>query len=83
MPDRWDRKTDYNCGSCMYCVPKSQDEGRCRRHAPALQGYPVVYLRDDWCGDHKLGTNPVASSKAGYSIPYQQSPETNVTRGES
>jgi len=27
--------------------------GRCRRHAPTMSGYPVVYPVD-WCGDHKL-----------------------------
>lgn len=27
--------------------------GRCRRHAPTMNGYPVVY-ETDWCGDHKL-----------------------------
>lgn len=27
--------------------------GRCRRHAPALNGFPVVFVKD-WCGDHKL-----------------------------
>ena len=27
--------------------------GRCRRHAPKLGGYPVVFSHD-WCGDHKL-----------------------------
>ena len=27
--------------------------GRCRRHAPTMNGYPVVY-ENDWCGDHKL-----------------------------
>ena len=27
--------------------------GRCRRHAPKLGGYPVVFS-NDWCGDHKL-----------------------------
>jgi len=27
--------------------------GRCRRHAPSMNGYPVVFP-DDWCGDHKL-----------------------------
>jgi hypothetical protein len=27
--------------------------GRCRRHAPTMSGFPVVY-EDDWCGDHKL-----------------------------
>ena len=32
--------------------------GRCRRHAPTLQGYPAVF-GDDWCGDHKLDENAV------------------------
>lgn len=27
--------------------------GRCRRHAPTMSGYPVVF-ENDWCGDHKL-----------------------------
>jgi hypothetical protein len=27
--------------------------GRCRRHAPTMNGYPAVF-EDDWCGDHKL-----------------------------
>lgn len=27
--------------------------GRCRRHAPTLNGFPAVY-GTDWCGDHKL-----------------------------
>ena len=31
--------------------------GRCRRHAPTMNGYPVVHLTD-WCGDHKLGLAP-------------------------
>lgn len=30
--------------------------GRCRRHAPTMNGYPVVFS-DDWCGDHKLDEN--------------------------
>jgi len=33
--------------------PKNYDLGRCRRHAPSLRGWPVVY-NTDWCGDHKL-----------------------------
>lgn len=32
--------------------------GRCRRHAPTMNGYPVV-LEMDWCGDHKLDENKV------------------------
>lgn len=27
--------------------------GRCRRHAPTMNGYPVVF-ETDWCGDHKM-----------------------------
>jgi hypothetical protein len=27
--------------------------GRCRRRAPTMNGYPVVF-EADWCGDHKL-----------------------------
>jgi len=32
--------------------------GRCRRHAPTMNGYPVVFELD-WCGDHKLDENAV------------------------
>ena len=27
--------------------------GRCRRHAPTMSGWPVMF-QTDWCGDHKL-----------------------------
>jgi hypothetical protein len=27
--------------------------GRCRRHAPTMNGFPAAWS-DDWCGDHKL-----------------------------
>ena len=30
--------------------------GRCRRHAPTMQGYHAVF-GNDWCGDHKLDEN--------------------------
>jgi len=32
--------------------------GRCRRHAPSMGGYPVVYPAD-WCGDHRIDENKV------------------------
>lgn len=32
------------------------DLGRCRRHAPSMNGYPVVFV-NDWCGDHKIDEN--------------------------
>jgi hypothetical protein len=27
--------------------------GRCRRHAPTMNGFPATF-EADWCGDHKL-----------------------------
>ena len=63
--DRWDRKTNFGCNSCMFFVPKRHgefslavDDGRCRRNAPTLKGFLVVFI-DDWCGEHKLGSNPI------------------------
>jgi hypothetical protein len=52
--DRWkNRSADMRCHSCMHYVSKIGDRGRCRRHAPTLGGWPVVF-ETDWCGDHKL-----------------------------
>lgn len=56
--DKWDQVTGYCCGSCRYYSPKDDKIGRCRRNAPSMAGFPVVYPLDDWCGDHKIGTNP-------------------------
>lgn len=43
-------------------VTKEEDHrgavGRCRRHAPTMNGFPVVF-EIDWCGDHKLDENKV------------------------
>ncbi len=56
--DPWKhRSAGMRCRTCLYFVPKVSDAGtalgRCRRHAPTLSGYPVVF-QTDWCGDHKL-----------------------------
>ena len=53
--DPWaNRDEGMQCKTCMYFVRKgSSDVGRCRRHAPTMKGYPVVFV-NDWCGDHKL-----------------------------
>jgi hypothetical protein len=61
--DNWiHRSQGMRCNTCMYYVPKPMAEmakhqsptvGRCRRHAPTMSGFPVVYV-NDWCGDHKL-----------------------------
>jgi hypothetical protein len=62
MNDPWrHRSENMSCKTCMYFVGKpithdpNEDPqiGRCRRHAPTMGGFPVVY-RSDWCGDHKL-----------------------------
>ncbi|MCC6989937.1 MAG: hypothetical protein IT181_13110 [Acidobacteria bacterium] len=58
--DPWaHRSAGMRCASCMWFVPKKGavvDLGRCRRHAPTITGYPVVFS-SDWCGDHKLDEN--------------------------
>ena len=58
--DNWADLSTYCCASCRFYVSKDDAKGRCRRHAPTMDGYPVVYP-SDWCGDHKLGTNPSRS----------------------
>jgi hypothetical protein len=53
--DPWvHRSARMKCETCMWYAPKKNDIGRCRRHAPTLNGYPVVIGSADWCGDHKL-----------------------------
>ena len=60
--DPWKhRSSGMRCRSCMWSVMKEVPEGckivgRCRRHAPTMNGYPVIFA-DDWCGDHKLDEN--------------------------
>ena len=56
--DSWQhRSVSMQCSSCMWYVAKAGSGrtvlGRCRRHAPTMNGYPVVFPTD-WCGDHKL-----------------------------
>lgn len=65
--DPWvHRSAGMKCRTCMWFVGKepqaltvtvkSHEVGRCRRHAPTMGGYPVVYMTD-WCGDHRLDEN--------------------------
>lgn len=59
MLDPWVHRSEYmRCSSCMWFVPKAGSRilGRCRRRAPIMNGYPVVFPTD-WCGDHKLDEN--------------------------
>jgi Pyruvate/2-oxoacid:ferredoxin oxidoreductase delta subunit len=66
--DPWvNRLEGMRCKKCIWFVPKkpteghighanSYDVGRCRRHAPTMNGYPVVFV-NDWCGDHRIDEN--------------------------
>jgi hypothetical protein len=67
--DPWKhRSSGMRCSTCIWFVPKLSDAsvrpvnhsiiGRCRRHAPTMGGYPVVFSTD-WCGDHRLDENKV------------------------
>lgn len=52
--DNWEhRSVGMKCKTCMWFVDKKAPVGRCRKHCPTLQGFPVVF-EDDWCGDHKI-----------------------------
>jgi len=63
--DPWkQRSKGMVCATCMFFVIKVTDQphvktlGRCRRHAPTMNGYPAVF-ENDWCGDHKLDENKI------------------------
>ena len=63
--DNWKhRSSNMSCLTCMWFVPKITHRaqmydrviGRCRRNAPTMSGFPVVYA-NDWCGQHKIDEN--------------------------
>lgn len=59
-PDPWAHRSErMRCRTCMWYAAKGDADsqlGRCRRRAPSMNGYPVVFA-SDWCGDHKLNEN--------------------------
>ena len=61
MTDNWLDKSSFKCETCMWYVSKKSVAGRCRRHAPTMNGYPVVYS-SDWCGDHKIDHMKLAAT---------------------
>ena len=78
--DNWKNRGDgIVCNCCMFYVPKEKPDavmvsgyvetsiGRCRRHAPTLEGYPAVYI-SDWCGDHKMNTEHIMVEGADISV---------------
>jgi len=63
--DPWKHRSEgMRCTTCIWFVAKESNRlkdrehevGRCRRHAPSMGGYPVVF-GGDWCGDHRLDEN--------------------------
>jgi len=62
LGDPWmHRSQGMRCRTCMWWVEKLTTVepgergpvGRCRRHCPTMNGFPVVFA-SDWCGDHRL-----------------------------
>lgn len=86
MTDPWKHRSEgMRCKTCMWFAPKEQtiqvqpevkvtNLGRCRRHAPTMNGYPVVFV-NDWCGDHKLNENTIN--------PEQRSVSAEISGGEA
>ena len=67
--DNWiHRSRGMKCQTCIWYMPKAifddetdkpmQTIGRCRKKAPTMDGWPVMFPTD-WCGDHKLDENKV------------------------
>jgi len=65
--DNWIcRSKGMRCETCIWFTPKGrfnseetkpqQGLGRCRKRAPTMNGWPVMFI-DDWCGEHKLDEN--------------------------
>ena len=68
------RSAGMQCSTCIWFVSKrkypeqelkrdtaedgNRVVGRCRKHAPSMGGYPVVFS-NDWCGDHRLDENKI------------------------
>ena len=64
--EKWKhRSKEMKCKTCMWlsikpnAIENENKVGRCRRHSPSMNGYPVVYTNNDWCGDHKLDENKI------------------------
>jgi|GEM_PF-4183626 len=59
-PDPWKHRSDgMRCKTCMWWLRKGGTRiGRCRRRAPAMSGFPVMF-EHDWCGEHRLDETKV------------------------
>ncbi len=69
LRDNWPTHGEtHTCKFCAFYVQKAEGpSGRCRRHAPTMAGFPVVYPSDS-CGDHKLDNEAVRFATAVKSV---------------
>ena len=93
VPDPWRHRSDgMRCKTCMWFVPKdagpayaSADPrgsiGRCRRHAPTMGGYPVVFEKD-WCGDHRLDENKICMAGEVFRNHYRAVPAESTIQND-
>ena len=65
--DPWKHRSEkMSCKTCMWNIEKERTDkpgdivkiGRCRKYAPTMNGYPVVF-ETDFCGDHKIDENKI------------------------
>lgn len=69
--DNWEHNNSTMlCKTCMYFVPKAKEGevieiGRCRKHAPTLDGWPAMFITD-WCGDHKINKDKLPAKTPMY-----------------
>jgi len=50
---------DKRCNTCRWYGEKRKDNistmaGKCRRHAPTIEGFPIVLATDIACGDYQV-----------------------------
>ena len=64
MKDNWiHQSANMLCKTCMYYMPKANEiVGRCRRNAPTMKGWPVMFPTD-WCGEHKLDETKIGKGE--------------------
>lgn len=75
--DNWKNRSEgMRCKSCIWFVPKEDKAGtinlgRCRKHAPTMGGFPVMFV-NDWCGEHRLDENSYLRKAHGKMIMSRQ-----------
>lgn len=75
--DNWKNRSEgMRCKSCIWFVPKEDKAGtinlgRCRKHAPTMGGFPVMFV-NDWCGEHRLDENSLIQEKSPQKNDYEQ-----------